>query len=228
MKPLTEAVLSSRRTRRPSASTPAIILAGGRATRMGGGNKALRMLGGETLLTRVIARLQDQCAPIAINANTDPETFAEYGLPVVADTVAGFPGPLAGILAGMEWATSLGASHVVSVSVDTPFLPLDLVHRLREAAGRHGIALAASPDLVTGRMQDHPTCGLWPVALRGDLAEALESGLLRPGMFAAAYDPGRAIFDSKQIDPFANMNTPLDLSEAEPLTRTLAGSLRGF
>ncbi len=195
---------------------------------MGGGNKALRQLGGETLLARVIARLHDQCAPIAINANSDPEAFADYGLTVVPDSVAGFPGPLAGILAGMDWAAALGASHVVSVSVDTPFLPRDLVHRLREAAGRHGIALAASPDPVSGRMQDHPTCGLWPVALRDELAAALESGLLRPGMFAAAHDPGRAIFDSKPLDPFANMNTPHDLAEAEALTRTVEGSLRGF
>ena len=213
---------------RQPPKNPAIILAGGRATRMGGGNKALRVLGGETLLTRVIARLRDQCDPIAINANTDPEVFAAYKLPVIADSVPGFPGPLAGILAGMDWAASLGAKTVVSVSVDTPFLPLDLVHRLREAAGRHGIALAASTDLQTGRMQDHPTCALWPVALRDDLAEALESGLLRPGMFAAAYDPGRAIFNSQPFDPFTNVNTPRDLQEAEALTTIPAGSLRGF
>ncbi len=195
---------------------------------MGGGNKALRMLGGETLLSRVIARLRDQCDPIAINANSDPEAFSDYGLPVLPDTVSGFPGPLAGVLTGMEWAASLGASSVVSVSVDTPFLPLDLVHRLREAAGRHGIALSASTDLETGRMQDHPTCALWPVALKDDLAAALESGLLRPGMFAAAYDPGRAIFDSNPFDPFTNVNTPRDLQQAEALTQIPAGSLRGF
>ncbi|AGT07215.1 molybdenum cofactor guanylyltransferase MobA [Paracoccus aminophilus] len=211
-----------------SKKLPAIILAGGRATRMGGGNKALRVLGGETLLARVIARLSDQCAPVAINANTDPEAFAGYKLPIIADTIPGFPGPLAGILAGMEWAAGLGAEAVVSVSVDTPFLPLDLVHRLREAAGRHGIALAASTDAETGRMQDHPTCSLWPVSLREDLAQAIESGLLRPGQFAAAYDPGRAVFASQPFDPFTNVNTPGDLAEAEALTRTPAGSLRGF
>lgn len=195
---------------------------------MGGGNKALRMLSGETLLTRVIARLREQCAPIAINANSDPEAFAAYRLPVIADTISGFPGPLAGILAGMEWAAEQGASEVVSVSVDTPFLPGDLVHRLREAAGRHGIALAASEDVRTGRIQDHPTCSLWPVSLRGDLAAAIESGLLRPGQFAAAYDPGRAIFDSRVLDPFTNVNTPQELAAAEPLTRLPAGSLRGY
>lgn len=195
---------------------------------MGGGNKALRSLGGETLLTRVIARLREQCAPLAINANAEPEVFAAYKLPVIADTIPGFPGPLAGILAGMEWAAEQGATEIVSVSVDTPFVPLDLVHRLREAAGRHGIALAASTDAQTGRMQDHPTCSLWPVSLREDLAQAIESGLLRPGQFAAAYDPGRAVFASQPFDPFTNVNTPGDLTTAEALSRTPAGSLRGF
>lgn len=183
---------------------------------MGGRNKALLMLGGETLLSHVIARLRDQCGPLAISANCDPDVFAEYALPVLPDPVAGFPGPLAGILAGMEWAAELGAEHVVSVSVDTPFLPLDLVHRLKEAAGRHGIALAASAD-GQGRMQDHPTCGLWPVALRAELHLAIESGLLRPGQYAAAHDPGRALFESRGFDPFTNINTPQDLVQAQGL-----------
>ncbi|WP_422386277.1 molybdenum cofactor guanylyltransferase MobA [Paracoccus sulfuroxidans] len=192
------------------------MLAGGRSTRMGGGNKALRLLGGETLLSRVITRLRDQCAPLALNTNTDPELFTDYDLPIISDTYPGFAGPLAGVLAAMEWAQSLGMPAVVTVSVDTPFVPLDLVHRLREAAGRHGIALAASPD-ETGRVQDHPTCGLWPVALRDDLYAAIESGLLRPGMYAAAHDPGRAIFTSQPFDPFINLNTPADLVGAERL-----------
>ena len=194
------------------AKIPAVILAGGRSTRMGR-NKALVLLDGEPLIRRVMRRLKDQCDPIAINANAEPDLFAEFGLPVLPDTVPGFPGPLAGVLAGMEWAASIGAAAVVSVSVDTPFIPLDLVHRLREAAGRHGIATAASPD-ETGRMQDHPTCALWPVALRGDVAAAMESGLLRPAQFAAAYDPGRAVFDSRPVDPFMNINTPQDLTLA--------------
>lgn len=183
---------------------------------MGGGNKALRLLGGETLLARVIARMRGQCAPLALNTNTDPELFEAYDLPIIADSYPGFAGPLAGVLAGMEWAQSLGLPAVVTVSVDTPFVPLDLVHRLREAAGRHGIALAVSPD-PTGRVQDHPTCGLWPVALRDDLHAAIESGLLRPGMYAAAHDPGRAIFTSQPFDPFINLNTPADLAVAQRL-----------
>ena len=196
---------------------PAIILAGGLSTRMGGGNKALRMLGGETLLTHVIRRLRPQCDRLAINANGDPEQFQDYALPVVPDSFAGFAGPLAGVLAGMEWAASGGGESVVSVSVDTPFVPQDLMHRLREARGRSGLAVAASADPVTGLLRDHPTCALWPVALRDDLHAALESGQHRIGQFAAAYDPGRAVFHSGAIDPFLNLNTPDDLKQAERL-----------
>ncbi|WP_449044357.1 molybdenum cofactor guanylyltransferase MobA [Paracoccus versutus] len=198
------------------SALPAVILAGGLSTRMGGGNKALRMLAGETLLSRVIARLSPQCGQLAINANGEPEQFAEYGLPVIADGIGGFAGPLAGVLAGMEWAAAEGADSVVSVSVDTPFLPEDLVHRLREAAGRSGVAIAASPD-DSGQLRDHPTCALWPVSLRGELHEALESGLHRIGQFAAAHDPGRAVFDSRPLDPFLNLNTPEDLARAARL-----------
>ncbi|WP_323716444.1 molybdenum cofactor guanylyltransferase MobA [Paracoccus aminovorans] len=195
---------------------PAVILAGGLSTRMGGGNKGLRLLGGETLLSRVIARLAPQCGRLAINANGDAEAFADYGLPVIADSFGGFAGPLAGVLAGMEWAAAEGADCVVSVSVDTPFLPTDLVHRLAEARGRSGVAVAASSD-ESGRLRDHPTCALWPVALAGDLRAALESGLHRIGQFAAAYDPGRAVFDSRPLDPFLNLNTPEDLARAARL-----------
>lgn len=195
---------------------PAIILAGGLSRRMGGGNKALRLLAGETLLTRVIARLRPQCGDLAINANGEAEIFEDYGLPVVADGFAGFAGPLAGVLAGMEWAAAQGAQSVVSVSVDTPFIPADLIYRLQDAAGRAGLAIAASAD-DSGRLRDHPTCGLWPVALRDDLHAALESGLHRIGQFAAAFDPGRAVFDSRPIDPFMNLNTPEDLARAARL-----------
>lgn len=194
----------------------AIILAGGLSTRMGGGNKALRMLGADTLLTHVDRRLRPQCDRLAINANGDPEQFQDYALPVVPDSFAGFAGPLAGVLAGMEWAASGGGESVVSVSVDTPFVPQDLMHRLREARGRSGVAVAASPD-ASGQLRDHPTCALWPVALAPEVRAALESGLHRIGQFAAAYDPGRAVFDSQPLDPFLNVNTPEDLRRAARL-----------
>ena len=194
----------------------AIILAGGLSTRMGAGNKALRMLGADTLLTHVVRRLRPQCDRLAINANGDPEQFQDYALPVVPDSFAGFAGPLAGVLAGMEWAASGGGESVVSVSVDTPFVPQDLMHRLREARGRSGVAVAASPD-ASGQLRDHPTCALWPVALAPEVRAALESGLHRIGQFAAAYDPGRAVFDSQPLDPFLNVNTPEDLRRAARL-----------
>jgi molybdopterin-guanine dinucleotide biosynthesis protein A len=106
-----------------------VILAGGLARRMGGGDKALLELAGETLLARVIARLKPQVGEMVLNANGDPARFAEFGLPVVADTVEGFAGPLAGILAGMRWAAAKGYSHVASAAGDTPFFPADLVAR---------------------------------------------------------------------------------------------------
>ena len=116
----------------------------------------------------------------------------------------------------MEWAASGGGESVVSVSVDTPFVPQDLMHRLREARGRSGVAVAASPD-ASGQLRDHPTCALWPVALAPEVRAALESGLHRIGQFAAAYDPGRAVFDSQPLDPFLNVNTPEDLRRAARL-----------
>ncbi|MDS9466847.1 molybdenum cofactor guanylyltransferase MobA [Paracoccus sp. MBLB3053] len=192
---------------------PAVILAGGLSSRMGGGNKGLRLLAGETLLARVITRLTPQCGLLAINANGEPEQFEDYGLPVIADSFSGFAGPLAGVLAGMEWAAAQNLDEVVSVSVDTPFLPWDLVHRLVEARGRSGLALAASPG-DDGLLRDHPTCAIWPVTLADELRAALESGLHRIGQFAAAYDPGRAVFDSHPVDPFMNLNTPEDLALA--------------
>lgn len=195
---------------------PGVILAGGLSTRMGGGNKALRMLGGETLLARVIGRMAPQCGGLAINANGDPDLFADFGWPVIADGFAGFAGPMAGVLAAMDWAACQGAAFVVSISVDTPFVPLDLVHRLREAQGRSGIAIAASAD-ESGRLRDHPTCALWPVSLATEMRDALESGLHRIGQFAAAHDPGRAVFDSQPVDPFLNLNTPDDLARAARL-----------
>lgn len=195
---------------------PAVILAGGLSRRMGGGNKALRPLAGETLLTHVLRRLRPQSGAIAINANGDAAAFADYDLPVIADGFTGFAGPMAGVLAGMEWAAQTGADRVVSVSVDTPFLPEDLIWRLREATGRSGIALAASPD-QDGRLRDHPTCALWPVTLAGAMRAALESGQHRIGQFAASHDPGRAVFDSHPVDPFLNVNTPQDLDRAADL-----------
>ena len=195
---------------------PAIILAGGRATRMGGGDKGLREVGGQRLIDRVIARIAPQCGPIALNANGDPARFADLGLPVLPDSLPDHPGPLAGVLAGMDWAASIGAKAVVSVAADTPFFPTDLVERLEAAAGPSGLALAASPD-ETGKLWHHPTFGLWPVALRDDLREALKGGLRKVVLWTDRHGVGTASFASSPFDPFFNINTPDDIAEAEKL-----------
>ena len=196
---------------------PAIILAGGRSTRMGGGDKGLREVGGERLIDRVIARIAPQCGPIALNANGDPTRFADLGLPVLPDSLPDHPGPLAGVLAGMDWAASIGADAIVSVAADTPFFPRALVERLQAAAGPSGLALAASPD-ETGKLWHHPTFGLWPVALRDDLREALKGGLRKVVLWTDRHGAGTASFASSPFDPFFNINTPDDIAEAEKLT----------
>ena len=200
---------------------PGVILAGGQATRMGGGDKSLRRIGGRAILDHVIERLAAQCAPLALNANGDPARFADLGLPVLADSVAGHPGPLAGVLAGLDWAAGQGQSHIVTVAADTPFFPRDLVARLRVAGGTQGFALAATPD-ETGRMMRHPTFGLWPVALRDDLRAALAEGLRKIVLWTDRHGAGTAAFGTDPVDPFFNINTPEDVTEAERLLGHLA------
>ncbi len=195
---------------------PGVILAGGRATRMGGGDKGLHMLGNRPLLSHVIARLAPQCGPMAINANGDPARLSAFGLPVLPDPLPDFPGPLAGVLAGLDWAATLGAAAIVTAAADTPFLPTDLVASLTAAAGPSGMALAASPD-ANGTLQRHPTFGLWPVALRHDLRAALAGGLRKITRWADAHQAGTAMFDAATPDPFFNVNTPEDLALAQRL-----------
>lgn len=200
-----------------------IILAGGLSRRMGGGDKGLRPLGGRPLLAHVAARLASQVGPMALNANGDAARFAALGLPVVADTVGGFAGPLAGILAGLEWAAAeTPCKAVVTAAGDTPFFPADLAARLRAAvAGRPGAIAFAR---CGGR--DHPTFALWPVALRRDLEAFLTGGDRRVLSFLAAQDAVAVDFPPAQaggrgFDPFFNINTPGDLAEAETILQGL-------
>jgi molybdopterin-guanine dinucleotide biosynthesis protein A len=195
---------------------PGVILAGGRATRMGGGDKCLRVVGGRRLIDHVVGRLAPQVAGMALNANGDPARFAALGLPVIADDVEGFAGPLAGVLAGLDWAAARGAPAIVTVAGDTPFFPRDLAARLVAQAGPSGLALAASPD-EGGRVQRHPTFGLWPVALRGDLRAALLGGLRKIVLWTDAHGAGTAVFPAVPFDPFFNINTPEDVAAAEAL-----------
>lgn len=193
-----------------------VILAGGRATRMGGGDKGLRQVAGRRLLDHVIARLGPQVAGMAINANGDPARLAEFGLPVLADSLPDHPGPLAGVLAGMDWAAGQGARAIVTAAADTPFFPSDLVARLQASAGASGLALAASTD-AEGRVWRQPTFGLWPVALRDDLRAALTGGLRKIVLWTDTHGAGQAVFASDPFDPFFNVNTPEDIALAEAL-----------
>ncbi len=188
-----------------------VILAGGQSTRMGGGDKGLLQLGGRPILQHVIDRLSPQVADLALNANGDAARFSDFELPVLADSIDGFAGPLAGVLAGLDWAAEEGAEAIVTAAADTPFFPADLVPRLQLAAegAPHPLALAASPD---GR---HPTFGLWPVALRDDLRSALGAGLRKVVLWTDQHGGRMAEFPGGDPDPFFNINTPEDLSKAE-------------
>ncbi|TVP72092.1 MAG: molybdenum cofactor guanylyltransferase MobA [Rhodobacteraceae bacterium] len=195
-----------------------VILAGGQATRMGGGDKGLRVVAGKPLLGHVIDRLTPQVGAIVLNANGDAARFAEYGLPVTPDSLPDWPGPLAGVLAGLDWAAAQGAEAVVSVAADTPFFPCDLVARLQAAATPSGLALAATRE--GAKLWRHPTFGLWPVRLRDDLRAALQGGLRKVVLWTDTHGAGIAEFDTVPFDPFFNINTPEDIALAEALAAT--------
>jgi molybdopterin-guanine dinucleotide biosynthesis protein A len=193
-----------------------VILAGGLARRMGGGDKPLARLAGRTILERVTERLAPQCDGLILNANGDPARFAATGLPVVPDDLADFPGPLAGILAALDWAATNrpDLAFVASAAADTPFLPRDFVPRLVSAAGGRAdqVVCAASGG------RTHPVNALWPVALRDELRHALvDLGLRKMGLFAERRGAVHADWRAHPIDPFLNVNTPEDLAEAEAL-----------
>lgn len=198
-----------------------IILAGGLSRRMGGGDKSLAQLAGRPMLRHVAERLSPQVAGLAINANGDPSRFATFGLPVIADSFEGFAGPLAGILAGLEWAADARLDAVASVAADTPFFPQDLVSRLGRAAGRRGvISVAASQD------RRHPVFALWPLELRRQLEKFLSAGNRRVWDFIETHqfvevDFPMAQFPGGQSDPFFNVNTQADLAEAERILEGL-------
>lgn len=195
-----------------------LLLAGGLARRMGGGDKPLRTIGGVTILDHVIGRLRPQCAGLLLNANGDAARFARWGLPVAQDSVEGFAGPLAGILAGLDWAAvnRPDIRHVVSVAADTPFIPRDLVARLASEAVAAGAELACA---ASGGWS-HPVIGLWPVALREPLRHALVAENERKiDRFTARFPLVTVAWSSEPIDPFFNANDPDDLAAAEALLK---------
>ncbi|MGA2058129.1 MAG: molybdenum cofactor guanylyltransferase MobA [Bradyrhizobium sp.] len=197
-------------------ATPGILLAGGLARRMGGGDKPMRSIAGRSILDRVIARLGPQCDGLILNANGDPARFAPFGLSVVADTVADFPGPLAGILAGLDWAAANrpDVAFVLSAAADCPFLPRDLVARLHQGC----IEQDAQGAVAASGGQSHHVIGLWSVGLREELRHALTSeGVRKVERWIARYKIATVTWPTTPLDPFFNANTVDDLAEAERL-----------
>jgi molybdopterin-guanine dinucleotide biosynthesis protein A len=193
-----------------------VLLAGGLARRMGGGDKPLRTIGGRALLELVIERMRPQVAALVLNANGDPTRFTAYGLPVVADSIPDYAGPLAGVLAGLDWAAEHRSDCplLVSVATDAPFLPRDLVARLVAGLQAEGADLAC----VASGGQAHPVIGLWPVRLRDDLRQALvDEGIRKVDVWTARYRLTTVAFSDQPIDPFFNANRPEDLNRAEAL-----------
>lgn len=187
----------------------AVILAGGQANRMGGGDKGRLMLGDQSLIQRVIERITPQVDAVVLNANGDLSRFDDLDLPVVADSIEGFPGPLAGVLAGMDWAAEQGHDWLISVAADTPSFPRDLAARLAEHDTP--VVLAATPDPERGRLPQ-PTFGRWRVALRHDLRAALNEGVRKIRQWTQAHGETLVVFDEGD---FFNINTPDDLAWAE-------------
>jgi molybdenum cofactor guanylyltransferase len=187
----------------------AVILAGGQANRMGGGDKGRLMLGDQSLIQRVIERITPQVDAVVLNANGDLSRFDDLDLPVVADSIEGFPGPLAGVLAGMDWAAEQGHEWLISVAADTPSFPKDLAARLAEHDTP--VVLAATPDPERGRLPQ-PTFGRWRVALRDDLRAALNEGVRKIRQWTQAQGETLVVFDEGD---FFNINTPDDLAWAE-------------
>ncbi|WP_417248454.1 molybdenum cofactor guanylyltransferase MobA [Celeribacter sp.] len=198
-------------------ATTGIILAGGLARRLGGVEKALIKVADAPLLQHVLTRVQPQCDALALSANGDPSRFSAYGLEVLADPLPDHQGPLAGVLAGLDWAAGRGAEQLATVPVDTPFLPSDLVARLEGAAGPKGAAIAAS--MVNGASRAQPVVGLWPVSFRDELREILSGGQRRVLAAAKAAGAVEVLFEREDynVDPFFNINTPEDVAKAERL-----------
>lgn len=208
--------MGARATPAGARGIPGVLLAGGLARRMGGGDKPMRTISGRTILERVIARLRPQCDGLILNANGDPARFAAFGLPVVPDSVGDFPGPLAGILAALDWmaAQRPEVTFMLSAATDCPFLPRDLVARLDGArkAQDAELAVAASGG------QSHPVIGLWSVGLRHALRDALvNEGIRKIDRWTARYKLATVSWPATPLDPFFNANTADDIAEAERL-----------
>lgn len=199
-----------------SDTVGAVILAGGLARRMGGGDKPLREVGGRTLLSHVLTRLEGQVKSIVLNANSAPDLFKEYGLPVTADSIDGFAGPLAGVLAGMDWYASHHPEirYMVSVPGDGPFIPLDLVEQLYKPILNKDAIMSVA---VSGGRQQ-PVVGIWDISLKEDLRNAIvEEEIFKVDRWTARYEMAEVEFETAPFDPFFNANRVDDLAEAEDI-----------
>ena len=203
-----------------------VLLAGGQSRRMGGGDKSLLDLGGQTMMHRVIARLAPQVSAMMINANGNSERFAQYALPIAPDTIEGHVGPLAGILTGMRWsiANAPSAQWIATVSTDAPFIPGNLVARLLDAVHNQPDAIA----IARSQGNLHPVIGLWPIAHAEDLENALRDDGIRKVLRwtdkhgTVPVDFPIQMFGTEEIDPFFNANTPEELAKARDLIAHLA------
>lgn len=202
-----------------------VLLAGGRSSRMGGGDKCLLPLAGQPMLARIIDRLRPQVSDLVINANGNLARFAAFDLPVIEDRLEGQAGPLAGVHAGIEWARSKRpqSRFIVTAATDTPFFPADIIARFRAAIGD------AEPRLLVARSEEgvHPVFGLWPVSLAPALEASVKTGLRKVQAWVADHDAEQIFFPAMDIgglkvDPFFNINRPQDLAEAEALVEAAA------
>jgi molybdopterin-guanine dinucleotide biosynthesis protein A len=202
--------------------TVGAILAGGRARRLGGGDKALRKIGGRTILSRLVDRLTPQVTRLVVNANDDPRRFDEFGLPAVADSLPDHPGPLAGVLAALEW-TALSEPEiqwVVTVPGDAPFIPRDLISRLHAGRYRDSAVFACAGS----KGRTHPVVALWPLSIRDELRRAVaEEGVRKVGGFIQRHSCSVVQWGAEPVDPFFNVNTPEDLVEADGLVAVRPG-----
>jgi len=199
-----------------NSSVCGLLLAGGQSRRMGGGDKCLRRLGGQTVLARILHIVRPQVGPLVLNANGDGARFADYDLPVASDVVDGFAGPLAGVLTGLEWALANApeCQWLASFACDAPFAPRDLVSRFLAAVAEENADMACA----TSAGRDQPVFGLWPVRLVDDLRAALvEEDIRKVDVWTARYRLARADWPTHPVDPFFNVNRPDDLDAAETL-----------
>ena len=200
-----------------SVDIAGVILAGGQSSRMGGGDKSLKLLGNKTILEHVIERLSPQVATMVLNANGDPQRFSRFGAPVIQDQTDGFLGPLAGVLSGLEWAEKNGFQRIITVAADTPFFPKTLARDLCSAVSKSSapIALAATQPFGMHKINRHPTFGLWPVSLRNNLKDSLNVGIRKVVIWTELHGYIDVLFESGEHDPFFNVNTHADYNFAK-------------